>query len=103
MTSTEVVRNDARSRYEIRVSDGGEEPTLGGFAEYTTDPGKIRFTHTETDPAFRGRGLGSILVAEALADAAERGETIVPLCPFVARHLRENDVPGADVQWPRER
>ncbi|MGO1770437.1 MAG: GNAT family N-acetyltransferase [Microbacterium sp.] len=102
-TDTEVVRNDAQSRYEIRASDGSGQTTLCGFAEFTIEQDRIRFTGTETDPAFRGRGLGTILAAEALADAVRQGLTIVPQCPFIARHLRENDVPGAEVDWPRER
>lgn len=102
MTNTRVVRNDEQSRYEIYLADeaAGSE-TLAGFAEYTLGPGKIRFTHTETDPAFKGRGLATALAAEAVGDAVSRGDRILPLCPFIERYLRENDVPGADVKWPR--
>lgn len=102
MTNTRVVRNDEQSRYEIYLADdtSGAE-TLAGFAEFTLGEGTIRFTHTETDPAFARRGLGKALAAEAVSDAVSRGSTILPLCPFIEKYLRENEVPGADVQWPR--
>ncbi|MFD4958745.1 GNAT family N-acetyltransferase [Microbacterium sp. NPDC058389] len=91
-----VRRNDDAGRYEVRVGD-----VLAGFTEFTPDPrGRLRFPHTEVDPAFRGRGLAQIVVAEAMADEARRGETVVPLCPVVVKYLREHDVPGLDVHWP---
>ena len=104
MTNTRVVRNDDRGRYEIHVSDaadgGSAGETLAGFAEFVQETGKIRFTHTVIDHAFRGRGLADVLAAEALADVARRGDTIVPLCPFIAKYLTEKEVAGAIVQWP---
>jgi predicted GNAT family acetyltransferase len=92
-----VTRNDAESRYELHMGD-----TLAGFAEYRSrDDGRMIFTHTETDPAFRGQGLAGILASEALADAARDGATIVPACPFIAKYLSENEVAGAVIDWPR--
>lgn len=91
-----VVRNDDAGRYEIWVGD-----QLGGYSEFEIDDdGRIVFPHTEVDPAFTGQGLGGTLVGESLADAVRRGETIVPLCPFVNKYLSENDVAGAVVDWP---
>jgi len=91
-----VRRNDDAGRYEVWVGD-----VLAGFTEFTPDArGRQRFPHTEVDPAFRGRGLAQIVVAEALADEARRGETVVPLCPVVVKYLQEHEVPGLDVHWP---
>lgn len=91
-----VYRDDPESRYEIRVGD-----VLAGFTEFVPDSkGRLVFPHTEIDPAFAGRGLGTDLVAAAMKDVAARGETVVPRCPFVVRYLRENQVPGLDVHWP---
>lgn len=96
---TTVTRNDEAGRYEIHVD--GE---LAGFSEFSTDPkGRLRFTHTQTDPAFRGQGLGGTLVAGAMADVARSGETVRPYCPFVAKYLSENDVEGLTVDWPTPR
>ncbi|MCR2802035.1 MULTISPECIES: GNAT family N-acetyltransferase [unclassified Microbacterium] len=95
-TPTSVMRDDTESRYEIRVGD-----VLAGFAGYEPDEhGRLRFDHTEIDPAFRGRGLATTLIAEAMTDVASRGQEVEPLCPFVASYLKENDVPGLTVHWP---
>jgi len=91
-----VMRNDEAGRYEIRV-----EGAIAGFTEIEPDgAGRVVFPHTEIDPAYKGQGLGGILVREALSDAARRGETIVPVCSYVRKYLRENEVPGAVVDWP---
>jgi len=91
-----VRRNDDESRYEVHVGE-----VLAGFTEFSVDSrGRYVYPHTVVDPAFRGRGLAQTVVAEAMADAARRGETVVPLCPVVAKYLRENEVPGLDIQLP---
>lgn len=91
-----VTRNEEESRYEIWVGD-----TLGGFTEFVQkSDGRVLFPHTEIEPAFGGQGLGGHLVDEALADTARRGGIIVPLCPFVQKYLRKNEVAGAVIDWP---
>jgi predicted GNAT family acetyltransferase len=96
--ATRVVRNDDENRYEIWVGEA-----LGGFTEFEPDShGRLVFPHTEIDPAFKGQGLGGILVEQALADVASRGETIVPRCPFVVRYLHRHEIEGLTVDWPNE-
>lgn len=93
---TTVTRDDEHDRYEIFVGDA-----LGGYTTYLTDTqGRVVFPETQIDPAFKGQGLGTKLVAGAMADAAKRGDTIVPECPFVEHYLRENEVAGLHVDWP---
>lgn len=93
-----VTRNDEKSRYEIHVED-----ELGGYVTIEpSDNGSVVVPHTEIDPAFKGEGLGSRLVGEALADLARRGDTVTPTCPFVVHYLRENEVAGLIVDWPTE-
>lgn len=99
MAEHTVTRNDDEGRYELHVQDGGER-TLAGYAAFEQGPHRIRFVATQIAPAFRGRGLGEILASEALADAARRGDTIVPVCPFIAAYLKDNEVAGAVVEWP---
>ncbi len=91
-----VIRNDEASRYEIWVGD-----TLAGFTEFVEKSGRrVLFPHTEIDSAFGGQGLGGHLVGDALADIAQRGGIIVPICPFVQKYLRKNEVAGAVIDWP---
>lgn len=91
-----VRRNDEETRYEVYVGD-----VLAGFTTFHVDSrGRYLYPHTEIDPAFRGRGLAQTVVAEAMADSARRGETVVPHCPVVTKYLRENEVPGLTIEWP---
>lgn len=70
---------DTGTRYELTV-DG----VVAGHADHRLRPGgRVVFTHTEIDPAFEGRGLGSVLAREALDDVRRRQLLAVPLCPFV--------------------
>jgi predicted GNAT family acetyltransferase len=81
-----VVADDpAASRYEIRVGDD-----LAGFAEYRLLPGRMVIRHTEIDPSFEGRGLGARLATDALDDIRRRGLTVTPVCPFIAKFIREH-------------
>lgn len=75
-----VTHNAEASRYEVRLGD-----ELVGFVDYILSEGRITFTHTEIDPSFEGRGLGSALIRGALDDVAANPEArrVQPLCPFV--------------------
>ncbi len=42
------------------------------------------------DPEFAGQGLGSKLAAGVLEAMRERGETLYPICPFIARYIEEH-------------
>src|SRR5918996_2651087 len=81
-----VVRdNPAASRYEI-LCDG--EPL--GFIQYWISGDRIGLVHTELLSSAKGHGVGSRLMAGALADIRERGLSVVPLCPFVVAYLRRH-------------
>jgi predicted GNAT family acetyltransferase len=80
-----VVRNDNASQYELQL-DG----KVVGFAEFRVRPDHLVFTHTETDPYFEGRGLGSILAKGALEDVRSRGERIKAECPFIAAYIKRH-------------
>lgn len=93
--ATRVVRNPARRRYEIWSGD-----ELAGYSAYRESGDSLVFTHTEIDSAFSGQRLGTTLVREALDDAVRRERTIVPLCPFVTRVLRQTSDYDDHVAWP---
>jgi predicted GNAT family acetyltransferase len=92
---THVVHDHEKHRYEIWSGD-----ELAGFSEYREHGDRTVFTHTEIKDAFGGRGLGKLLVGEALDDAVKRGRMIVPLCPFIAGYLRKNTQYDEHVRWP---
>ena len=86
---TAVVDNPAAHRFEIRV-DG----QVAGFVRYRLAPGKIVFIHTEIDPVYEGKGLGSTLAAGALDAARQRSLEIDPQCPFIAAYLKRHPEPA---------
>lgn len=85
-----VHNNPAAHRYELQVGDDL------AVAMYQVDGDVVAFTHTEVPEPLEGRGIGSRLVAGALADVRARGLKVEPVCPFVAafieRHPDEQDL-----------
>jgi predicted GNAT family acetyltransferase len=81
-----VVDDPAEQVFLARLEDG----TTAGGAYYRRAGGVVTFTHTEVDPAYEGRGIGSQLAAGALAQVRAAGETIVPLCPFIKAYVQRH-------------
>lgn len=81
-TGAETTVTAEAGRFTIAV-DG--QPV--GLADYVDRDGRRIFPHTEVNPAFRGRGLATILVAEALRATTEAGLRIVPECSMVADYI----------------
>lgn len=79
MSEPVVTDNPELQRFEARL-DG----TLAGFAEYQLTDELVVFTHTEVDPSFEGRGVGSALAKFALDKLrADGNRKALPLCPFI--------------------
>jgi predicted GNAT family acetyltransferase len=74
-----------RRRYEAFA--GG---VMVGYAIYKLLGDSIVITHTEVLPEHEGRGIGSYIAREALADARAQGKFVVPACSFIAAYLREH-------------
>jgi predicted GNAT family acetyltransferase len=84
--SVEVRDNPERSRYEAHLDDA-----VAGFAAYRRRGDDIVvFTHTEVDPAFEGRGVGSALARTALDDVRARGLKVIAMCPFISAYIRRH-------------
>ena len=83
--NTVVTRNLPLSRFDIHVD--GE---LAGFADYKLKDGVIVFPHTEIDPRFGGKGLGTTLIEFALNEIAQENLSVEPLCPFVSKYIGKN-------------
>ncbi len=80
-----IVHEPERRRFEIFVDD-----TRVGLAAYRDEPGRRVFTHTEIDPAFEGRGLGSLLAVFALDETRTERLHVVPLCSFIAAYIERH-------------
>lgn len=96
--STAVRDNPAESRYEIH-----DDGRLAGFSAYRLTGHRIAFTHTETLPEFRSRGLAGQLVAGELDDARRRGLAVLPFCPYVRKVIARHADAYLDLVPERDR
>jgi predicted GNAT family acetyltransferase len=80
-----VVDNPDAGRFEVLVD--GE---VAGFAEYRRTASSVAFTHTVIDPAFEGRGLGSMLARGALDVTREARSSVLPFCPFIRGYIQRH-------------
>jgi len=84
-TGAEATVSAAEGKYTIEVD--GETVGLADVA----DRGNQRvFYHTEVEERFGGRGLATILVAEALKATRADGKRVVPVCPMVAAYIKKH-------------
>jgi predicted GNAT family acetyltransferase len=83
---TVEVRDVRAGHRFVLVADGA----LAGTAQYRLEGDDVAFLHTEIDPAYEGRGLGSAFVREALRQVADRGVAVLPYCPFVRAYLQRH-------------
>ena len=74
------------ARYTIEV-DGKEV----GHVEFVNRDRQRVFTHTEVDKNYEGRGLATILIAEALQATRDEGLRIVARCPIVVNYVEKHD------------
>lgn len=85
-TGASVTVDKDTDRFSIAVE--GKPVGLTAFGDRD---GQRVFYHTEVDDAFGGRGLGTIVIAEALAATRAEGLRIVPVCPMVAAYVRKHE------------
>jgi len=91
-----VVRFDpSTSAYVVTIDD---EPAGAAYVERNGDV--VVFTHTEVDPTFEGKGVGSTLVAKALEDVTEQGLSVLAECPFVAGYLQRHPEAARQARGP---
>ena len=73
------------ARFEPLIE--GHKP---GFVEYYAFDHVVIVVHTEIEPRWEGRGLGSALVRQALDYFRSRNKSVVPVCGFFAHQLRRH-------------
>ena len=96
MTTPTVMVSDHPEAQRFEAHADGE---LVGYIEYIPLPGKIIATHTEVFEQHEGKGIGSALVRNMVAQLRADGRLLQPMCPYVAswlrRHPDETDVVDA--------
>lgn len=89
MTGTSEIRleeGDSKGRYFVTGPGGATaEMTFSKVGLH-----QLIIDHTEVPDAFRGQGVGLMLVTRAVEDARRAGKTIIPLCPFAAAQFRRH-------------
>lgn len=84
-TGAPVTVTKEADRFIVGVN--GKAVGLTAFAERD---GQRVFFHTEVEDAYGGRGLGTVLIAEALAITRADGLRIVAVCPMVAAYVKKH-------------
>jgi predicted GNAT family acetyltransferase len=84
-TESRFADNETEHRYELWVGD-----QRVGTISYRSRPNAIVLVRTVVDSPFEGKGYGSRLVHDALADIRARGLKVVAHCDFVSSYLRRH-------------
>lgn len=80
-----VVDVPDQHRFELRRGDD-----VLGRVEYHWEGDLISLDHTVVERVRREKGLGSALARGVLDDLRQRGITVMPRCPFIARYVAEH-------------
>ena len=70
------------------IEDNSERVAEMTYSVAGTD--RIIIDHTEVDDNYRAKGLGEMMVRKAVADARQKGISIIPLCPFARSVFNKN-------------
>jgi uncharacterized protein len=91
----QIVDNERKSRFETTVDGHVAELT------YRRRGTRLVLIHTGVPDELEGQGIGSALVAAAVADARGRDLRLVVQCPFAAEWLRRHPdaVDGLEIEW----
>jgi predicted GNAT family acetyltransferase len=81
---TQVLDNVERSRFEL------EEQGLVAFADYRMHGERVVIPHVEAPMALRGTGAAGRLMTGVLELIRERGQKVVPHCPYAAAFIRRH-------------
>ena len=85
MSDIRLVKNADGHRYELWLD--GRRVSLASYYERDN---VVVIPHTETVPAFGGRGYAGQVVQFALDDIRAQERVVDPVCPFVADYIASN-------------
>lgn len=84
-TALRVSRDDDGCRYT-----GHLDGELATVIDFTRHGDVLTFTHTGTEPRFRGRGLAGETTRQAFADVRAAELAVEPLCSFTVTYFAEH-------------
>lgn len=90
----EIIEFDDQKRGLLKAVEDNKE--AGALVYVWDDNHRIIIEHTEVKKDFSGRGVGKLLVSEAVKLARTKGAKILPLCTF-AKHIFEQTEEYKDV------
>ena len=76
-----------RDNVEAQCYDALIGDQVVGTIVYEHSGPRMVFRHTIVEPEFRGRGIGTTLVAKALDDLRAKGVTLTNYCGFVSEFV----------------
>ena len=84
-----------KKKFELHLGD------QFAFIDYIINKNGIIFlTHTEVPQNLEGKGMGSAIVSKALDYIRQEGLKMAPLCPFVAKYLKDHPGTADDLMAP---
>lgn len=78
--------DNKKARFYIKID--GVKAAILDYVYAGND--KFIIEHTEVYSDYEGKGLGKLLVAEAVKYAQENQYKIIPLCPFAKSEFQKN-------------
>jgi predicted GNAT family acetyltransferase len=85
VTEIELIKNTGADRYELHLD--GHQVSLASYYERDN---VVVLPHTETDPAYGGKGYAGQLVKFALDDIRAQERKVDPACPYVADYIAKH-------------
>ncbi|MEU4093270.1 GNAT family N-acetyltransferase [Streptomyces sp. NPDC026673] len=83
--SSRVLKDEDNRFYEVQ-----EDGNYAGLLAYERKGTQYSLTHTYVQEGYRGRGLGTALIREALSDLAQEHAAVTNRCPVVDRFIEKH-------------
>lgn len=83
--SIRVFKDEDNRFYEVQ-----EDGNYAGLLAYERKGTHYSLTHTYVQEGYRGRGLGTALIREALSDLAKEHAGVTNRCPVVDRFIEKH-------------
>ncbi|MEU1622081.1 GNAT family N-acetyltransferase [Streptomyces sp. NPDC005722] len=83
--SIRVLKDDDNRFYEVQ-----EDGNYAGLLAYERKGTRYSLTHTYVQEGYRGRGLGTALIREALCDLVKERAAVTNRCPVVDRFIEKH-------------